>query len=768
MNGILKTPDRPIDTWLVVLFNLLVITGLASLPAKVLAVDPAELLDVDDAFRVSTLEVVGDSLHVAWDIAEDYYLYRHRFRFKSETAGVSLGEPVLPPGKAYTDEFFGDVETYRGQVLAQIPVAASPDLRQFNVRVSFQGCADAGVCYPPTNKMLTVAIPVAQAQGEVIEPVSSQHAGGALEALGLGNDGFNAAPQPIALPVDEAFKFEAIAMSATEIVARFTIADGYYMYRDHFEFAVPAAAETTLGAPSLPAGEPKLDPEFGNVDVYFGGEVEIAIPLLRHALAAENLMLEAKYQGCRDGSICYPPEQRTIAVALPQFAGPAVPRPVATAELEPIGEQDRLAKALTDKGWLTILSFFGFGLLLAFTPCVFPMVPILSGIIAGQGDNLTTRKAFTLSLVYVLAMAVTYTIAGVLAGLFGQNLQALFQNTWVLAGFATVFVLLALSMFGFYELQLPAKWQAKFSDMSNKQSGGSLFGVAIMGVLSALIVGPCVAPPLAAALIYIGQSGDAVLGGLALFALSLGMGTPLLVLGTGAGKFLPQAGPWMNVIKAVFGVGLLALAIWMLERIIDPTIIMAMWGVLLFGSGVYMGAFDAIQPGRSGWYKLWKALGLILVLFGTAELVGAAAGGKDWLQPLKALRGGGGQPVAQVPFVKVKSLDDLQAKLALSNQPAMLDFYADWCVDCKRMDKYTFPELPVQTAMANGLIMKADVTANDDVDQQLMRHFDVIGPPMILFFDRNGEEMRRYRVVGYQKPAQFAQHVEAAFAEASQ
>ena len=433
-----------------------------------------------------------------------------------------------------------------------------------------------------------------------------------------------------------------------------------------------------------------------------------------------------------------------------------------------MSDQDRLAGLLTSNPARAIVAFFIAGLLLAFTPCVLPMLPILSGIIIGQGDRITTMRAFWLSLVYVLAMAVTYTVAGVLAGLFGENLQAMFQNPWVISGFVLIFILLALSMFGFYELQLPARLQTKLAEASNRQQGGHLVGVAVMGFLSALIVGPCVAPPLMAALIVIGSSGDAVLGGTALFALAMGMGTPLILFGVSAGKLVPRAGGWMDAVKAVFGVALLGLSIWMLERILPGGVIMVLWGALAIASGVYLGALDPLGEGVSGWRRLWKSLGVILLVLGVLELIGAATGGDNWLKPLEGLRShvSGAAPAEEhAAFRRIKSPVDLEEALAAyGGGGTMLDYYADWCVECKRMERNTFPDPGVQALMSELQLLQADVTANDEADQALMRNFGVIGPPAILFFDRNGQEMKAYRLVGYFEPDEFSAHLEKVLA----
>jgi thiol:disulfide interchange protein DsbD len=437
-----------------------------------------------------------------------------------------------------------------------------------------------------------------------------------------------------------------------------------------------------------------------------------------------------------------------------------------------LSEQDRLAQLLVNgTAWVTIASFLGFGLLLAFTPCVFPMIPILSSIIVGQGHKLTTRRAFALSLVYVLAMAFTYTVAGVLAGLFGGNLQAAFQDPWIIGTFAALFAVLSLSMFGFYELQIPLAVQNRLSKMSNRQAGGTYLGVAIMGLLSALIVGPCVAPPLAGALIYIGNTGDPWLGGMALFALSLGMGAPLLLIGTSAGRFLPRSGAWMNTVKAVFGVTLLAVAVWMLERVLPGEVTMILWALLLIVPAIYLGALEPFKVEATGWTKLWKGVGLVMLIYGGILIIGAASGSRDVFQPLRLLAssGGGTGAVAAndhaLPFRRIKSVTDLDREVAAASdqgRPVMLDFYADWCVSCKEMERFTFSDKDVQLALANATLLQADVTANDEDDKALLTRFDLYGPPSILFYGSDGVERRPYRLVGYLGPQAFRSHVERA------
>jgi len=428
-----------------------------------------------------------------------------------------------------------------------------------------------------------------------------------------------------------------------------------------------------------------------------------------------------------------------------------------------LNETDKIAALLQQDNVLLILaSFFGFGLLLSLTPCVFPMIPILSGIIVGQ-KNVTTRKALIMSIVFVLAMSVTYSIAGVLAGYFGENLQVLFQTPWVLVVFSLVFVALAFSMFGYYEIQLPAGLQNKIANMSNKQEGGHLIGVAIMGFLSALIVGPCVAPPLAGALIYIGQTGDAVLGGLSLFVMSLGMGAPLLAVGAGVSK-LPKAGGWMDNIKYVFGILMLAVAIWLLDRIISPVVSLALWATLFSFSPIAMGALNSLTNTPTPWQRIFKGFGLLVLAYGILLWGLVARGGGDMLAPLSGYGASAQSEQVHIKFEKIKSNADLDRILAKSkkmNQIVMLDFYADWCISCKELERFVFSNTKVVDAMKNAIALKADVTANDETDKALMARFNIIGPPAILFFN-NGVEKRGQRIVGEINAQGYLEHLKKA------
>ncbi|MBF8268558.1 MAG: thiol:disulfide interchange protein DsbD [Gammaproteobacteria bacterium] len=593
------------------------------------------------------------------------------------------------------------------------------------------------------------------------------------------------------LRVDEAFIMRTTVTDPTTVHVHWQIAEGYYLYNDKFTFVViEGQASVDQSSIPIPKGKVKEDPSFGRVEVLYH-EVEFNLRLVRQSQAETPITLQIKYQGCKEDSICYPPQRKKVQLVLGVMAAPlaetpqpstpvaavtaAQTTPPATPAAQPataakLSEQDAITESLKSSGlFLNIMTFFGFGLLLSLTPCVFPMIPILSGIIVGKGEKITSMQGFTLSLAYVIAMALTYALAGVVAAMLNFNVQAAAQNVWVISVFSIIFILLSLSMFGFYEIQLPSSLQTRISKISDSQERGSLVGAFIMGSLSAIIVGPCVAPPLAGALLYISQTGDQLLGGLALFALGMGMGVPLLVIGGSAGSILPRAGMWMDTIKNIFGVLLIAVAVWFVSRIVPDTVELLLWAVLLIVTAIYMGALDQLREGAT-WQRLWKGIGIIMLIYGIVLLIGASSGSHSVLQPLQGLAQSSGTDTGHqaeaLPFKRIKSLADLQNEVqqaSMNGKSVMMDFYADWCIACIEMETYTFPEPAVHTALSDVVLLQADVTANDDIDQELMQHFDIFGPPAILFFGKDGVERKPYRLVGFVEADKFVAHVQEAF-----
>lgn len=578
--------------------------------------------------------------------------------------------------------------------------------------------------------------------------------------------GFAGSDEPLA--VDEAFRFSADVKDPQHLHIGWQIAEGNYLYRNKIEARITDNDNVTLGALNLPQGENKQDEYFGLTEVYHQ-DVLLSVPLNRPD-TAQTLTLEVRYQGCSETfNICYPPEVKTVKLDLPAVDNAAtgeiaLPSDL-TTPLETAGtdnQQDQIAERLANDNLPQILlGFLGLGLLLAFTPCVFPMIPILSSIIVGEGDSVTTRRAFMLSLVYVLAMSVTYTAAGVLTGLLGGNLQALLQNVWVIGAFSLILLALALSMFGFYELQLPHFLQQRLHQISHQQRGGKFAGVALMGLLSGLIVGPCLAPPLAGALLFISQHADPLLGGAALFAMSIGMGIPLLIIGTSAGSLLPRAGNWMDNIKAVFGVLLVALAIWMMSRVLPPSVTLALWASLLIICAVYLGALETLSIEANGWQKLWKGLGLLGLTFGVLLMIGAASGGQQLWQPLKHLTIGSANTVSEksLQFTLINSPAELQQALENANKPVMLDFYADWCTDCKSMEQTTFKDPSVLAALDDYTLLKVDLTDNTPDQQAILKQLKVFGPPTMVFFAANGQEYANHRLIGHVSASEMQAHL---------
>ena len=565
------------------------------------------------------------------------------------------------------------------------------------------------------------------------------------------------------LPPDVAWHFAAFADGPDRVRLVWEMADGYYLYRTRIK-AETSSDRAQLGALAMPTGHIKEDQYFGKQEVYHH-QLTATLPVARAGGTTVDLPLKVTYQGCADAGLCYPPIVKTINVALPGSSsgaganGTTVPngdyQPDAAAGSVPfVSEQDRFVAVIRDGNivWV-ILSFLIAGIGLSFTPCVLPMVPIVSGLIIGDGTRtVTTRRSFVLSLVYVLGMALTYTGAGMAVAAGGSQVQAMFQQPWIIITFSALFVVLAASMFGLFTLQMPAAIQTRLASVSNRQSAGTYYGVAIMGALSALIVTTCVAPALVGALVFIGQSGNMVRGGAALFAMGIGMGTPLLAVGASAGTLLPKAGPWMELIKHLFGALMLGVAGWMLSRITPERDAILLWLVPV----VAVAAVLWIDGGRlrKGTVPVRIAATAFAVLAAVLAF-GAYRAGQTPFSP--ALRVAAAGP--ELPFRKIKSLEDLQRAVVdakSQGKPLLLDFYADWCTSCKEMERYTFSDSAVQSALQDTVLLRADVTDNDAEDQALLHYFGIFGPPTIALYSTDGQERRNFRVVGYMKAADFA------------
>jgi len=714
-------------------------------------------LKAEDAYRYAAADT-GSTLEFDWMVEPGYYLYRGKMSYESGSDAVVLGDYELPAGEPHEDEFFGVQEIYRDSFYVSIPYTIVGDAPEtVDIIIRSQGCSEAfGFCHPP------------QAWTETVRLVARNDDAGKI-TLGETFGSLGGASGDF-LPVDEAFEPILTAIDGNAVEVAFRVADGYYLYKDKISArAVSDVAQA--GILDLPAGKLKTDQYFGEQEVYYG-DVFGKLSIARATPEAMDLDIELQYQGCAEDGICYPPVTRILSVSLPAATAVSALSAVSTtaAAAPMLSEQAKLARIISGSSLLVVIgTFFGAGLLLAFTPCVLPMVPILSGIIAGEGKDVSASRGFSLALSYVMGMALVYTAAGVAAAAAGLQLQATFNQPWVLALFAGLFVVLAAGMFGMYDLQMPSAIQSRLATMSNHQKSGTAIGAFIMGAISSLIVTACVAPALVAALTVMAQTGDMVRGGAALFAMSLGMGAPLLAVGAAQGKLLPQAGPWMVAVKNAFGFMMLGLAIWMMSRVLPGEVTLALWGVLIFMAGVFMGGLTTLTPESAGAQKFGKGAGLLAVIYGAVLLVGSLAGSNSLLRPLEGLNvGGEGAVVAEhrgLDFRRIKTTGDLDAALAqaaASGNSAMLDFYADWCVSCIEMEEFTFTDAEVQQALSNTVLLQADVTANDEADQALLQRFGVFGPPTIIFFGTDGVQRNGFEVVGYMKAKDFANHVRMA------
>ncbi len=799
-----------------------------------------------------TVETIGaDFITIRFSIADGYYLYRDKTHFSPQepAAGFSLSKPTFPAALIVEDDYFGKQSVYRGITEITVPYQSNNQTSNINLAVRYQGCADIGLCYPPTTSVLALQLPATPSGGtqtmspdiadnnarqsanyDLLSGSSSQNSSPLASPLirqssTANSSSTNLFNEPDAdnelLPPELAFLPQVVSANKHAVVMRWHIESGYYLYRDKLSFSLQNPGDVRIINASTDEGLLERDEFFGDVAVLrHSAETQLALSTgVDKLTGADNqATLVINYQGCADIGVCFPPSVASLPVVFDHSStgtaslsnaemgestpGESTPgestlvsaasgesnqnggggansttsivnantsaKSIAASTVIEQSEQDRLFDLLSNSSlWLNVATFFGLGLLLAFTPCVLPMIPILSSLIVGQGNTISTGRAFRLSLIYVLVMASTYAAVGVAVGLSGYNIQAYLQNPWVLTIIALLFVLLSLSMFGFYELKLPTGVQTRLTSWSNRQGGGQAGSVAAMGFISSLIVGPCVTAPLAGALIYIAKTGDAVIGGAALFALGLGMGAPLLLIGTSAGKLVPKAGAWMKATQHVFGILMLAMAIYMVSRFLPITITMTLYGVLAIMSGVYLGATDTMSRQSSGWHRFGKGAGLVVSVYGLSLLVGALAGGSSYTTPLRGIMSASSGQVGQaeehgLSFAPVKSVEGLQKVVSDASQlgkPVMLDFYADWCISCKEMEAFTFTDETVQALLANTIVIQADVTANDELDQALLKEFDLFGPPGIIFYDADGNEMPAARLVGFMPADKFSNHL---------
>ena len=716
-----------------------------------------ELLDPDKAFAISTEIVDGRTIRVSWKIADDYYMYRKFFAFSTDTPGAKLGEPVIPPGEMKHDPAFNEeLEIYKHGVSIDIPILATDANGNINLIAKSQGCNEpVGVCYPPMTNTVALTLNPPIVAGDTAGGDSAVAALGSLsEELGIG--GGDAPPMP-----DEAFRLKLSWADANTLVAHWEIGPGAYLYADKFIFRITSGKGHTLGTVRLPAGKRKYDEVLGKEVEAFYKKLEVRLPIEHASGASPTFDLYLEYQGCSETfGICYPPLQKLATVdanglvKLVDVEGPPPEAPATPAPGSSPGttaaEEDR-----SDWGLIAILAFaFGSGLLLTFTPCVLPMLPIIGGIIIGQGDKVTPLRGGLLATVYVLGTAVVWTGGGILAGATGQQLAAYTSHPVFVISVSVILLFLAMAMFGLFNLQLPSFLQSKAQEKSQRVKGGTFVGVFFMGVLASVIAGACVSPILILNLGVAMQAQDPVLGGMIMFLMALGMGVPIILMGFGAGALIPRAGPWMDAVKYFFGVLLIGLVIYLLA-LIPWMPVLYFWGVFLIILGVYLGATQSLPEGSSGWRFLWKGMGTVFLVWGVLALVGASQGNRSIMSPLTSHFGAmapvGSAPgagTAQVPaeavhFKRVKNVAELDAELAAAKaagKPVMLDYYADWCTDCVRMEQSTFRDPRVAAKLRDFVLLKADVTDQFNPDTQPLKdRFDVFGPPATLFFDANGE-----------------------------
>lgn len=707
---------------------------LAALPGQA---NEDELLPPEQAFDLSVDYVPDDKITLNWSIAEGYYLYQEKLKLDIDGQSIDYKSLTLPQGEIINDPLFGEVTIYKNSLAFQLPAAGKA---ASSLSVTYQGCYEPiGICYPPQTQKFDL---ISQAQADSTPVVAKS---------GIFNQGtvFGTNADEEFLPVDEAFQFVLTKTDTNRIVANFEAADGYYLYKPHIKFK-SENTDIVISETEYPQGILEEDPHFGEIEVYYG-TAAIPINLARRA-NTNDLRLTAEYQGCAEDGICYPPQTRTLELTLADYDGPF-------AQDSPAADQTDSEKSIL---WY-LLAAFGGGLLLTFTPCVLPMIPILSGIIMAERGKGGLNHSGLLSLIYVLGTAASYTLIGAVAGVTGDQLQAYFQTPLAIGILSGILVLMALSMFGLFKLQVPAFMQSTLSGHSQKLASGGVISIFAMGMFSALIVGACVSPLLISTLGIAIAKGSALLGGALMFSMAMGMGVVLIFFGFEFGHLMPKAGSWMVVINKIIGLLLLVAAIYLLSFL--PAVpVLFLWSLLLIATAIYLFYFT-IPDNLSGVRIITKTLSVVFICWGVVALIGGFGGYRDILNPLpikQLITKDSGQQTAAAKFTVVTSLEEIDSLFDTAktqNKLLMLDYYADWCLDCLRMEGTTFNAPEVVSTLGRDFIMvKVDVTdaANDNI-KAVKKRFNVYGPPATLFFDSNGNELNEHKFYGYKDSDEFLQ-----------
>ena len=721
-----------------------------------------ELLTPEQAFAFSANIVTPEAIEAVWTIADGYYMYRNKFGFMTGPEGPRVGAPAYPPGTIKQDILFGEVETYERTVRIILPFQSpTNDPGQISLTAKGQGCNETvGVCYPPVTRTVTLNLAATtMTAGNTDSRVLTLNNTGGLDKAGNSTSvselqkllGIGTEP-PEFLDPEDAFQVDILITGESSLVARFQIAEGYYLYRDKLEFhRVDGTAR--IGPYGLPPGRIKQDAYFGEVAVY-NEDFDVLLPLERSSTAGGGFSLKTTYQGCAEKGICYPPISKSYRLALPAL--------IEVANATDTNSPEQSGRTLI--GYLA--AAFAAGFLLTFTPCVLPLIPIVSSLVVGQGSQGSRLRGGAISMTYVLGTAVTYAAIGAVAGATGEQLQAYFQNIWAIGFISLILALMALSMFGLYEIQMPATVQSRLSERTAGLSRGSFGMIFVLGAISAVVVGACVSPLLISVLSVAILKGDAYLGAALMFSMAIGMGIILVAIGFGAGAVLPRTGPWMERVKHVFGVMLLGVAIYLLG-VVPEVPVLFLWATLLIVIGVYLGATQPVPDQASGWRYLWKGLGTICLVWGVIAMLGGFSGRRDIFRPIELDLFGGSEPVPAIAtaestgyiFQRVATNDELDTRLAVARaggRPVILDFYADWCTDCIRMENTTFSDRAVLDQLSRFELLQVDVTdPTDPGSRAIKQRFGVFGPPALLFFGPDGKEHSERRLYGYHNPPQF-------------